>query len=63
MVEHIGKNERFNLIETLANKIAKTILSKFPICEVVVRVRKLSPPIEGVLGYVEVEITRKRSDR
>lgn len=48
----------FRLIEALAEALANEILAAFPAAEVVVRVRKLRPPMEGTLAWAGVEIRR-----
>jgi len=60
VVERIVIGRRFNLIETLAHHIADECLRNFNILEIVVRVRKLKPPVEGILDYVETEIVRQK---
>jgi len=57
----IVESTSFRLIEALAEAIAHELLADFPIAEVTVRVRKPEAPIEGVLGYVGVEIQRHRT--
>jgi dihydroneopterin aldolase len=60
-VLHLGTNRRFRLIETLAEAIAAHLLQSQPRVEAVtVRVRKLLPPIPGVVEVAAVEITRLR---
>jgi len=54
------KTERTNLVETLAERIAQAIIKKFPIKEVLVRLKKCLPPVEGIKDYFAVEIRRKR---
>ena len=52
---------KYFLIEALAETIADGLLKEFKRLEkVVVRVRKPSAPVKGVIDYVEVEITRAR---
>jgi dihydroneopterin aldolase len=46
------------LIEALAERLADGILGAFPAVEVVVRVRKLRPPVEGTLAWAGVEVRR-----
>ncbi|MFQ6043306.1 MAG: dihydroneopterin aldolase [Candidatus Poribacteria bacterium] len=58
LVIEVGTSEKFLLIESLAQKIADAILSRFPIETVLVRVKKLTPPIPGELEYAGVEIVR-----
>lgn len=55
-----GTKERLNLLERLGSLLAETLLKEFPAREVRVRVRKLTPPMEGIQGIPGVEITRKR---
>ena len=59
-VEKIITGRRFKLIETLASHMADVCLNTYDIKEIVVRVRKLKPPIEGILDYVEIEIVRTK---
>jgi len=52
---------KYYLIEALAETIADGLLRDFKkISKVVVRVRKPSAPVKGVIDYVEVEIARER---
>ena len=57
-VEEILSREHFSLLETIAERLASAVLERFKIKEVVVRVRKMIPPIPGNLDYIEVEIRR-----
>ncbi len=59
LVKEIVEEREFNLLETLAETIAGEILAAYTVEEVVVRVRKPSPPSGGILDHVEVEISRK----
>ena len=59
MIE-IGTKRSFQLIEALAETIASAILDRFPVQEVRMTVKKLSPPIADQLTYAGVEIHRKR---
>jgi dihydroneopterin aldolase len=57
----LGTTRQFRLIETLAAEISTQILDTQPRVEMVtVRVKKLLPPIPGVVEYAAVEITRRR---
>lgn len=51
-------DNRFSLIETLAEEIAARILRNQVVEKVIIRVKKLKPPIAGKLDSVAVEITR-----
>ena len=55
----IGRLEKYNLLETLAERIAAEILKSYNVTDVVIRLRKCSVPIEAIHGYFEVEIKRK----
>jgi 7,8-dihydroneopterin aldolase/epimerase/oxygenase len=60
----IATEQRFNLIEALAESIAAAILAGFPPVEAVaVRVDKPSAPVPAILESVSVEITRRRASR
>ena len=59
-IVEIGTKGRVNLLERLAGLLADALLREFPVREARVRVRKLTPPMEGLHGTPGVEITRKR---
>ncbi|MBI1845722.1 MAG: dihydroneopterin aldolase [Candidatus Rokubacteria bacterium] len=59
-IVEIGTKQRVNLLERLASLIADALLGETPAAEVRVRVRKLTPPLEGLVGTPGVEITRRR---
>ena len=49
----------FHLIEALAVALADEVLARYPVRDVIVRVRKLKPPIAGTLGWAGVEVRRQ----
>ncbi|HXF99261.1 MAG TPA: dihydroneopterin aldolase [Bacteroidota bacterium] len=54
-------HKKYYLLESLAHAICKSLLTEFsPLEKVVVRVRKIHPPVKGVVDYVEVEISAQR---
>jgi len=59
-VVEIGTGPRVNLIERLAGMIAESLLREFPAREVCVRVRKMTAPLDGLVGTPGVELTRRR---
>jgi dihydroneopterin aldolase len=59
-IVEVGTQGRVNLIERLAGLIAQTLLREFPAREVRVRVRKLTPPLQGLVGTPSVELVRSR---
>jgi len=59
-IVEIGTKQRVNLIERLAGLIAEALLREFPAKQVRVRVRKLTPPLEGLVGTPGVELVRMR---
>ena len=61
-VDGCVKNDKFYLIEALAESIARETLTGFAVSEITVRVRKPHAPINGMLDTVEVEISRKIED-
>jgi dihydroneopterin aldolase len=59
-IVEIGTEGRVNLIERLAGLIAQGLLREFPARQVRVRVRKLTPPLQGLVGTPSVELVRTR---
>lgn len=60
-IVEIGTRSRVKLLERLAGLIAEALLREFPVQEVRVRVRKLMPPLDGVVGTPGVELVRRRA--
>jgi dihydroneopterin aldolase len=61
MVQEVMTQERYQLIEAVAERIAARILQGFRRARRVrVKVCKNMPPIEGILGGAAVEIERER---
>src|SRR2546428_5558183 len=61
-IKDIVSSEKFYLIEALAARISKGILKNFDMVhKVTVKVRKPSPPLGGVVDFVEVEHSEYRS--
>ena len=61
LVNKIVTNSKYNLIETLAEKIANKILSEHELDKVLVRVRKPNAPMSGILDTVEVETEKTKA--
>lgn len=60
-IKHIVEGEPQQLIETVAEAVAYTILRQHPrVQTAVVRVDKPEAPIDGTFGTVAVEVTRSR---
>ncbi len=59
-IVEVSTKERVNLLERLAGRLTSMLLAEFPCTEVRVRVRKLTPPMQGLQGIPGVEITRRR---
>lgn len=63
LVHSIATQQHFNLIEALAEAIAKKIFADFAlICALTVTVEKPSAPIAGIFDQVGVTLRRSRSD-
>ena len=56
----IGSEEHCNLLETLAERMAREILSNYNVSEILIRLRKCSVPVDPIKGYFGVEIVRRR---
>ncbi len=60
-IKQLVLGRKYYLIEALAETIAEGLLKEFRMLDkVVVRVRKPSAPVKGVIDYVEVEMARER---
>lgn len=60
-VERVIVNERFTLLERLAQRITEVVLADERVDEVTVSVRKLRPPVRQQLDTCGVTITRGRA--
>jgi dihydroneopterin aldolase len=61
-IKKLVLGRKYFLLESLARTIASGLLREFTrIQRVVVRVRKPSAPVKGVIDYVEVEISQERA--
>ncbi len=61
LIAELQGRHKYLLLEALAHHVAETILERFPVEEVTVRVRKHSVPLAGLIDYTEVEISRGRT--
>ena len=61
IAEAVMVRQRCRLVETLADRIATGCLSALRVAAVTVCVRKLQPPLEGLVGHVEVRARRTRA--
>ena len=59
-IVEICTKQRVNLLERLAGLVAQALLGEFPCEEVRVRIRKLTPPMDGLHATPGVQITRRR---
>jgi len=59
-ISDIILNNKFNLVETLARRLADAVLDSFNLAWVKIRVRKVNPPVTGDIDYYEVEIERTK---
>lgn len=61
LVHDVVTKSKFYLIEALAGKIIKAVFGFYHPDAVSVCLRKLNPPIKGVLDHVEVELCRTKA--
>ena len=62
LVREMESARNYELVEALAHDVAESIIAQFAVDEVVVRVRKQSVPLGGLIDYTEAEICRTRED-
>ena len=63
LIVEIGTQRSIQLIETIAESVASAILEQFPVYEVRIHVKKLSPPMAQELTYAGVKIRRKSNSQ
>ena len=56
----VATEQRVQLIERLGGLLSEVLLREFPAREVTVRVRKLTPPLDGIRGTPGVQMKRSR---
>jgi dihydroneopterin aldolase len=61
IVQEIGRGESFRLIEALAGRIVTALFEQVPVDEILIRVRKETPVLDGIVESVGVELRRTRS--
>ena len=59
VVRRVHEGGPYQLLEAMAGRIAKEVLGEFRAEAVTVRVRKPQPPVGSLVGWVEVEVTRR----
>ncbi|MEM9938597.1 MAG: dihydroneopterin aldolase [Pseudomonadota bacterium] len=63
LAARVSQSETFNLIETLADRIAAAVLSEFDLVQSIeIEIRKPSAPVSHIIDHVAVAITRSRDD-
>ncbi|HWR83421.1 MAG TPA: dihydroneopterin aldolase [Candidatus Deferrimicrobium sp.] len=62
LIRDTVEGKAFSLLEGLAGRLAAKVLDMFPVYQVTLRVRKMSPPIPGYVRHIEVELTRAQGD-
>lgn len=60
-IKDIVTGEPKNLIESVAETIATTLLQKYPLQQVTITIHKPHAPIAGAFTDISVSITRKKS--
>jgi dihydroneopterin aldolase len=62
IIKHVIEEHTFQLLEDCANLILDTVMKTFPeIVHSVVKIKKPSVPIRGILEAVELEMARHRA--
>ncbi|HEV2474509.1 MAG TPA: dihydroneopterin aldolase [Chthonomonadales bacterium] len=60
-IVQIGTEEQFRLLETLANRLADTLLEEYcAVSQLQLTVRKMCPPMNAIVRSVGVEIKRHK---
>jgi dihydroneopterin aldolase len=59
IIEEFTKKD-YHLIEAVGDAICVALLSVFPICKVIIKIRKPHAPIMANLNTVEIELVREK---
>jgi 7,8-dihydroneopterin aldolase/epimerase/oxygenase len=59
VIEDVLNNSRYNLMETLIERMADAIFNSFRIRSLRLRIRKMIPPVPGNIDYLEIETVRE----
>jgi dihydroneopterin aldolase len=59
VMEVVGGDKRYRLLEALGEEICVAVLESFPITRVEIRLRKLTLPFPNHLSHVEVVLARE----
>lgn len=59
-IKKVMENERYDLLERVAERVSEKILEDVRIQSIILRVRKPAVPLQGFLDCVELEIARER---
>lgn len=59
LVVATARERPFQLLEAVTGRIADRLIERFPVQRVTVQFQKLLPPIDGVVAYAAVEMTRE----
>lgn len=59
VIEDTLSNSRYNLMETLSERMADAIFNSFRINSLRLRIRKMIPPVPGNIDYLEIETVRE----
>jgi len=59
VMEVVGAERRYCLLEALGEEICGSIVARFDVSRVVIRLRKLNLPFPNNLSHVEISLTRE----
>jgi 7,8-dihydroneopterin aldolase/epimerase/oxygenase len=59
VIEDVLNNSKYNLMETLSERMADAIFNSFRIRSLRLRIRKMIPPVPGNIDYLEIETVRE----
>ena len=59
IMELVDAEKRYRLLESLGEEICDTILRRYPVDKVTIRLRKVNLPFPNNLSHIEIELTRE----
>jgi len=62
VMEVVGADRRYRLLETLGEVICSTLFERYPISKIEIGMRKINLPFPNTLSHVEIRLMRESSN-
>jgi len=59
VMELVDEGKRYRLLESLGEEICDTIIRRYPVEKVIIKMQKVNLPFPNNLSHIEIELTRE----